>query len=426
VEITMIKLERLTPYHRALRKNNRAVKRMMESIREYGFKIPILARKDGEVVDGHLRLKAATRLGLTEVPVIWCDEWNPAQVKAFRLMVNRSASWAEWDDSLLALELSELSAVDFDLDLTGFDPCEVDRLLIGSEQHDREQQLQPVAVSQRGELWLCGLHRVLCGDCTSAVDVNRAFSGFKPVLMNTDPPYGVEYDPQWRERAGLGDPRQTGAVRNDDQADWGEAFKLFAGNVAYVWHAGVHASTVAASLQTAGFRIRAQIIWYKQHFALSRGDFHWAHEPCWYAVREGKSSNWSGDRTQSTVWEVPNLNPFGGGGEEAATGHGTQKPIELMRRAVLNNSKRGEIVYDPFLGSGTTLIAAQVTDRICHGLEIEPKYVDMTVRRWQELTGEKAHLENDGRAFDEVAGERNVPGTERPPTPLPPPTPALP
>jgi ParB-like chromosome segregation protein Spo0J len=153
VEITMIKLERLNPYHRALRKNNGAVKRMMESIREYGFKIPILARKDGEAVDGHLRLKAATRLGLTEVPVIWCDQWSPAQVKAFRLMVNRSASRAEWDDSLLAVELSELSAVDFDLDLTGFDPCEVDRLFeTGSEQHDRQQQLQPVAVSQRGEV----------------------------------------------------------------------------------------------------------------------------------------------------------------------------------------------------------------------------------------------------------------------------------
>jgi len=404
----MIRLERLSPYRRALRKNNRAVKKMMESIREYGFKIPILARSDGEVVDGELRLKAAKRLGLTEVPVILCDEWNPAQVKAFRLMANRSGTWAEWDEGLLALELEELSAVDFDLDLTGFDPCEVDRLLaVDSKEDDREQHPEAVGVSQHGETWLCGLHRVLCGDCTSAIDVDRVFSGFKPVLMTTDPPYGVEYDPQWRERAGLGDQRQTGAVRNDDQADWTEAFKLFPGNVAYIWHAGVHASTVAASLQAVGFRIRAQIIWYKQHFALSRGDFHWAHEPCWYAVREGKSSNWSGDRTQSTVWEIPNLNPFGGGGEESATGHGTQKPIEVMRRAILNNSKRGEIVYDPFLGSGTTLIAAQVTDRICHGLEIEPKYVDMTVRRWQELTGEKARLENDGRTFDEIAAERN-------------------
>ena len=140
----MIRVERLNPYYRTLRKNNRAVKRMMESIREYGFKIPILARSDGEVVDGHLRLKAARRLGLTEVPVIWCDEWTPAEVQAFRLMVNRSASWAEWDESLLAIEFSELSAVDFDLDLTGFDPCEVDRLLaLDAGQLDRERNYKP-------------------------------------------------------------------------------------------------------------------------------------------------------------------------------------------------------------------------------------------------------------------------------------------
>jgi ParB-like chromosome segregation protein Spo0J len=181
VEINMISLERLKPYHRSLLKNDRAVKRMMESIREYGFKIPILARSGGEVVDGHLRLKAAKRLGLIEVPVIWCDEWTPAQVQAFRLLVNPSASWAEWDDSLLALEFAELSAVNFDLDLTGFDPCEVDRMLaLEAGPQDREQELPAVAVSQVGDAWLCDLHRMLCGNCTSAVDVGRAFSGFEP------------------------------------------------------------------------------------------------------------------------------------------------------------------------------------------------------------------------------------------------------
>jgi DNA modification methylase len=210
----------------------------------------------------------------------------------------------------------------------------------------------------------------------------------------------------------LGQQRQVGAIRNDDQVDWSKAWQLFSGDVAYVWHAGVHAAEVAAGLESTGLRIRSQLIWVKQHFALSRGDFHWRHEPCWYAVREGKSSHWCGDRRQSTVWEVPNLNPIGGLRDEEATGHSAQKPIELMRRPILNNTRRGEIVYDPFLGSGTTLIAAELTERICYGLEIEARYVDVIVKRWQQLTGRSAVLEEDGRCFDAIAVERAASGQE--------------
>jgi DNA modification methylase len=177
--------------------------------------------------------------------------------------------------------------------------------------------------------------------------------------------------------------------------------------VAYVWHAGVHAGDVAAGLEATGLRIRAQIVWAKQQFVLSRGDYHWQHEPCWYAVREGKSSNWCGDRTQSTLWQVPNLNPFGGSREEQATGHGAQKPVELYRRPILNHTLRGEAIYDPFLGSGTTLIAAELTERICYGLEIEPRWVDVIVRRWQTLTGVAAILEGGEQSFDQVQKERS-------------------
>jgi DNA modification methylase len=230
--------------------------------------------------------------------------------------------------------------------------------------------------------------------------------------MATDPPYGVDYDPAWRERAGLGRQRQTGTVVNDQQVDWSAAYQLFPGDVAYVWHAGVHAAAVAAGLETAGFRIRAQIIWAKQHFALSRGDYHWQHEPCWYAVRESKSSNWCGDRTQSTLWEVKNLNPFGGSKEEDATGHGTQKPVELMRRPILNHTQLLDIVYDPFLGSGTTLVAAEMTGRVCFGLDIAPHYVDLAIRRWQKCTGQSATLATDGRTFEEVACQRTSSGAE--------------
>lgn len=386
----------------------------MASINEFGFKIPILARSSGELVDGDLRLKAARKIGLTEVPVILCDEWTEAQVKAFRLLVNRSATWADWDLDLVALELQDLKVLDFDLNLTGFDAREIDQVLLGDETPEEDEvapEAPAVPVTRAGDLWICGPHRVLCGDATSAESVAGLLGPAQPVLMTTDPPYGVEYDPQWRERAGLGRQRQTGAVANDGRVDWTDAYKLFAGDVAYVWHAGVHAAEVATGLEAAGFHIRSQIIWAKQHFALSRGDYHWQHEPCWYAVRDGKRSNWCGDRTQSTLWQVANLNPFGGTSEEVATGHGTQKPVDLMRRPILNHSNRGDVVYDPFLGSGTTLIAAELTDRICYGLDIDPRYVDVIITR-QKLTGQTAMLLAAGKAFDEVAVERNAAAAE--------------
>jgi DNA modification methylase len=409
MEILEVSVEKLTPYTRNLRKNDRAVARMMASIKEFGLKVPLLARHRGEeieVVDGELRLKAARKLRMTAVPVIFCDEWSEAQVKAFRLLVNRSASWATWDEALVALELADLNAIDFDLNLTGFDPFEIDEFLFPDDVEPPAGKAAPEnAVTRLGDLWKCGAHRVLAGDATSPEAVAALLGPDQPKLLLTDPPYSVRYDPTWRERAGLGQTRQSGAILNDDRADWSAAYKLFPGDVAYIWHAGVHAAEVAAGLEAIGFRIRAQIIWRKQHFAMSRGDFHWAHEPCWYLVREGKTSNWCGDRKQSTVWEVDNLNPFGGSGE-ATTGHGTQKPLEVMRRPILNNTRPGEIVYDPFLGSGTTLIAAELTDRICFGLDLDPRYVDVIVTRWQELTGKNAVLEADGRTFEQVAEER--------------------
>ncbi len=399
-------VDRFSTYKRTLRKNGHAVERMVDSVREFGFKIPLLVRTGGEIIDGHLRLKAARKIGLPNVPVILCDEWNDAQVKAFRLLANRSATWAQWDFELVALEIQELKEMDFDLALTGFDPAELNRLLFPSLPEFEPGISTDNSVTKPGDIWICEGHRILCGDATSAGDVKRVFNGIEPALMVTDPPYGVAYDPMWRERAGLGEQRQTGLVANDDRVDWTEAYRLFPGSVAYVWHAGIHAAEVARGLEAAGFVIRAQIIWAKQHFALSRGDYHWQHEPCWYAVREGCSSNWTGDRKQSTLWEVNNLNPFGQGSEEDATGHGTQKPLELMRRAILNNTQIGEVVYDPFLGSGTTLAAAHATERVCFGIDIDPLYVDVAVLRWQKLTGKQAVLESTEHTFAQTKQAR--------------------
>jgi DNA modification methylase len=189
-------------------------------------------------------------------------------------------------------------------------------------------------------------------------------------------------------------------VLNDDRADWRAAWELFPGDVAYVWHGALHAATVAESLTACGFGIRSQIVWAKERLVLSRGDYHWQHEPCWYAVRKNAKGNWSGDRKQTTLWQIANRD------QDAATVHGTQKPVECMRRPILNNSSPGQAVYEPFSGSGTTLIAAETTGRVCHAAELDPPYVDVAVTRWEAFTGLQAVLDGDGRSFAEIAAER--------------------
>jgi hypothetical protein len=250
---------------------------MCASIREFGFKIPVLARSDGEVVDCHLRLKAARKLGTTEVPVILYDEWTPQQVKVFRLIVNRSVTWADWDEDLLSLELQELNAADFDLSLTGFDPREIDGLLAIPDE-ERANAAPPVPenpVSRVGDLWICGKHRVLCGDALHAEDVAHLLGDCKPLLMVTDPPYAIELDSEWRDRAGLNthgsaEPsymkqRTEGhtetTISGDTRADWSEAFQLVPSlQIAYVWHASKFTREVLDGLLRIGFQRHQQII----------------------------------------------------------------------------------------------------------------------------------------------------------------------
>jgi hypothetical protein len=297
-------IERLIPYARNPRRNDHVVDRMAAAIAEFGFRLPVLARSDGTLIDGHLRLKAAQSLGLTHVPVVLADDLSQAQIKAFRLLVNRSASWAEWDEDLLGLELLDLQALDYDLGLTGFDDAELQRLLdlVDDEEasagagEDAVPEPPAEPVTRPGDLWILGDHRLLCGDTTNANDVARLLEGATPPLMITDQPYGVAYNPAWRNDAGLSNTERTGAVCNDDRADWREAWALFPGDVAYVWHAGIHGRTVAESLEVCGFAIRAQLIWVKSRFVLSRGHYHWQHEPCFYAVRDGGQSRWQGAR----------------------------------------------------------------------------------------------------------------------------------
>ena len=352
------------------------------SIREFGFASPVLVDGENGVIAGHGRLLAARQLGLEQVPVIELAHLTPAQKRAYILADNKLAERAGWDRELLALEAGELSEFGIDLFGLGFEAGEIDALLNAGQLDPREEETpEPptVPVSRPGDLWLLGPHRVLCGDATDAAAVARLLGGIAPQLMATDPPYGVEYDPAWRNASGGSRTRRTGKVLNDDRADWRAAWALFPGQVAYVWHGALHAGTVADSLVASGFDIRSQIIWAKDRLVLSRGHFHWQHEPCWYAVRKAGPSHWSGDRKQTTLWQIPSRD------QDAATVHGTQKPVDCMRRPMLNNSAPGQPVYDPFLGSGTSVIAAETSGRVCLGLELDPAYVDVIVSRWEAL-----------------------------------------
>jgi DNA modification methylase len=402
-------LERLIPYARNPRRNDEAVTRMCAAIKEFGFRIPIVARSDGTVVDGHLRLKAAVRLGLPEVPVALADGLTDAQIKAFRLLANRSAAWSTWDDELLKLELEDLQSIGFDLELTGFDTAELRGLLddgpsTGLTDENVVPESPPTPVTRLGDLILLGHHRLVCGDCTSAAQVALLLGDARPHLMVTDPPYGVSYDPAWRNRAGVSTTMRTGTVLNDDRADWRDAWALFPGDVAYIWHAAIHATTVAESLVATGFDIRAQIVWSKPRFALGRGDYHWQHEPCWYSVRKGATGHWQGARDQSTVWSIATE-----GTQDAATTHGTQKPVEAMRRPIVNNSARSETIYEPFAGSGSTLIAAETVGRACLAMELDASYCDVIIARWESFTGsnsERIPAHENGRGALAVGQSR--------------------
>lgn len=403
-------ISRFREYPNNPRINDHAVSQMAATIKEFGFRVPMIVRSDGELIDGHLRLKAARVLELNTLPVVIADDLTEIQIRALRIAVNQAATWAEWDMPMLKQELATLNRQNFDMPLLGFSTDLVRQILANPQNNDPEEALDPPQhpVSRPGDLWIMGDHRLLCGDSTNAQDVARLLGKAMPHLMVTDPPYGVEYDANWRnERArtceGMGN-RAIGAgaigkVTNDDRADWYDAWVLFPGDVVYVWHADLRANKVFDSLVAAGFLMRAQIIWAKQQFAIGRGDYHFKHEPCWYAVRKGKTSHFSGDRTQTTLWEIDKP-------QKSETGHSTQKPIECMRRPIENNSKPGDFVFDPFIGSGTTMVAAELTARKCIGVEIDPGYVDVAVKRWQKISGREAVLETIGATFDEIAAER--------------------
>jgi DNA modification methylase len=360
-----------------------AARGLRASIRRFGLVQPIVFNsRTKRVVGGHQRIDALRSLGKAEAQVVVVD-LPESEEKALNVTLNNPAIAGEFTDDLQAI-LTELSA-DAEIE---FEELRLDELLEPDDTdiiEDEVPALPKNPISKPGDLWILGDHRLLCGDSTKPVDVAGALDGQKPGLMVTDPPYGVSYDPSWRTEAarrGLlrSGARREGKVANDDRVDWMETWKLFQGNVAYVWHAGVFAASTAAQIVESGFEIRSQIIWRKPSFPISRGHYHWQHEPCWYAVRAGATAAWIGDRSQTTVWDIV-------GRSETQTEHGTQKPVECMARPIRNHD--GD-VYEPFAGSGTTLIASEQLHRRCFAIEIDPGYCDVVVTRWEQFTGGKA------------------------------------
>lgn len=391
--IEMRSVTSLIPYARNARTHSDAqVAQLAASIKEWGWTNPVLIDGEGMIIAGHGRVMAARKLGIDEVPCMVATGWSEAAKRAYVLADNQLALNAGWDIEMLKFEMNEIGEAGFDVTLVGFGDDFLSGLLNEGTEGltDPDDVPEPPAepVTVLGDVYVLGKHRLVCGDSTSATDVAKALNGVEPHLMVTDPPYGVVYDANWRNEADRanGKPygaRAIGKVENDDKADWREAWVLFPGDVAYVWHAGVQAGVVAESLEAVGFELRSQIVWAKNQMAISRGDYHWQHEPCWYAVRKGRKGHYNGDRKQTTVWNIDKP-------RKSETGHSTQKPVECMKRPIVNNSSPGQAVYDPFLGSGTTLIACEMEGRACHGLELNPAYCDVIVKRWEDFTGQKA------------------------------------
>jgi len=374
------------------------------SFAEHGAGRSILVDRHGRIIAGNKTAEEAKARGLP-IQVVTTDGTTLVVVQRRDLDLKR-------DPSARALAIRDNRVAELDLN---WDPQVLEalrregvsleslwspeewRTLLGDEPmaaaaDDHVFEPGPTTL-QRGDLLRLGRHRLLCGDATNGDDVARLLGDAVPLLMCTDPPYGVQYAPTWRQQV---NPRQrtaAGTVMHDDQAAWPAAFRSFPGDVVYAWHAGARSIEAGAALEQAGFQIRAQIIWRKPHIVLSRGHYHHQHEPCFYAVRRGKTGRWTGDRTQSTVWDVPNLNPFGRGDAnpaDARTPHSTQKPVRLFEIPMLNHTSPGEAVYDPFAGSGSSVIAAEKLGRAAYVMDLDPRYVQLIADRWERYTGQRA------------------------------------
>ena len=410
-EITLVDIKHLKPNPKNNNKHSKEqIDRLVKLMEYQGFRNPVVvSQRTGLMVAGHGRLEAAKKLKYKQVPVIIQEFEDDAQEYAYMTSDNAIASWAEIDLSMVNSETLDLGP-DFDIDLLGIKDFVIEPIEKFDPLTDEDAVPEVVhPITRKGDLWLLGNHRLLCGDSTMIDDVDKLLSGKTPNTMITDPPYGVKYEAGWRADAkGVKktEREESSNLKNDDRSDWYDAYVLHKGNVAYVWHASAFTDVVMDGLRNAGFDIKAQIIWNKNVHALSRSDYQWKHEPCWYAIRSGKNHSWSGDRTQKTIWDVKNVMFEKDGGGK--TSHPTQKPVELYVISIKNHTANDEYVYEPFGGSGTSIIAAEKTSRRSLTMELDEKYCDVIIKRWECYTGKKATLESTNQTYEELKAERDV------------------
>jgi len=394
MQITQMKIDKLIPYARNARTHSdEQIAQIAASVKEFGWTNPILVDGAKGIIAGHGRLAAARKLGMTEVPVIELAHLTEIQKKALIIADNKLSLNAGWDNEMLMLEIKELELEGFDLGLTGFDAEELEALTPveatdGLVDEDATPEVPVEAITKPGDIWLLGKHRLMCGDSTSIEALDRLCNGQLVDMWLTDPPYNVAYEGGTKEKL---------TIQNDSMED--DQFRQFLrdsytaadtvmkpGAVFYIWHADLEGYNFRGAAKDAGWTVRQCLIWKKSSLVMGRQDYHWKHEPCLYGWKGGAGHFWAADRKQTTILEFdkPTRN-----GE-----HPTMKPVALFEYQMLNNTQGGNIVLDSFGGSGTTMIAAEKNGRIAHLMELDPKYCDVIVKRWEEFTGKKAELEN--------------------------------
>lgn len=403
-EIDTFPVADLKPYAQNARSHSASqIQQIANSIDEFGFVNPILVAQDHSIIAGHARLRAAVQLGMSEVPVIVLGHLSETQRRALVLADNQLTLNAVWDETMLRAELAALQAERFDLNLTGFDEQELNRLLAAEDPEaladpDEPPALSVAPVSRPGDLWVLGEHRLLCGDATDRDAVDAVMGGQAAAMIFTDPPYGVAYEGKTPGKL---------TIANDALGEKFYDFLLSACRVMvelsqgaiYICMSSSELHTLFTAFTGAGGHWSTFLIWSKHHFTLGRSDYQRQYEPILYGWPEGRKHYWRGDRDQGDVWSI--IRPV------ANREHPTMKPVELVERALQNSSRFGDLVLDPFAGSGTTLIACHRRQRRARLLEIDPRYVDVICRRWQQFSGKSAVLDGDGRSFEQIAESRS-------------------
>ena len=398
----VVSIDSLIPYAMNSRTHSdKQVDQIAASIKEFGFLNPIIVDGENGIIAGHGRVMAAKKLGMAELPVVEAKHLTKAQKKAYVIADNRLALNAGWDTDVLGAELSELQGLDFDIDLLGFDADEIAKLLEpeqveGLTDEDDVPELAEEPVTKPNDIWILGNHRLMCGDSTSIEQI-ETLCGQSVDIWLTDPPYNVAYE---------GKTKEALTIKNDSMED--EQFRQFlrdsyvaadsvmkSGAVFYIWHADSEGYNFRGAAKDADWQVRQCLIWKKQTMVIGRQDYHWQHEPCLYGWKSGAGHLWASDRKQTTILNFDR--------PSRSESHPTMKPVNLFEYCLLNNTKGGDIILDSFGGSGTTMIAAEKNGRFARLMELDPKYCDVIVKRWQDFTGKQATLESSGQTFNEVA-----------------------